>query len=508
MNLDWPTLLVIGTTIVCVRAMFRPALFSLLILPLLMWQGAVVSAGVSLNAAKVLYGFLFLTLMLQRFCQAKWRERRGEGVPREQAKKIWPVLYIAFFSTVVFILLPSPASEVTYLAVSMWQTPPWRGIVAAALWCARILPVFVAARWVRSPQMFARCIRVFLVAMIITAGIGLLQWIGFYLFPPLERALAYFSFEGVEGDGGGVYVGSKGLVSYRPSALAGEPRHFAFAMSISAMLTLLCSVSNVPYIPKWMKHPALFILFTVMVIFSGSASAILSTFVGLIALLGWFMIRGAREASQTRSILKLLAMVLVPALLVGLLGSRFGYFERVMDYIEQVVFIDSSRGAAWLQFYIEGSRGQYTAYLSWLAAEPQYLVLGAGIGNGAFHAYDYLPSSNPFSRLTFTTARVGIIDLISDIGLVGAGLVGMVWLSWWRYCARRIEFLGLERATVVHVSLGMIVFLVAYSLAFDASSVIWFFFGVAFGCCGNLPLRAPDRALTGRLSVRVVADSG
>lgn len=487
MSLNWPSIWIVGFTLLCLGLLFRPRHFPLVILPALMWQLAI-PFGIALNAPKILYGFLFLVLFLHQLKggdldSPSLRERRNR-----QLAKVGFLIYFACLTSVIFSLFPPPESMLVELAPSKWQRPPWRGIVHTVLWCVQILPLFAAARWVRTPRGIAKCIRVFLTVMLITAGVGALQWVGYYFFPPLQRALRFLSADRLHG--AAVYAGSEGLLSYRPSPFVGEPRQFGFAMAVSAMVVLLCNLLDIPDIPRWMKSSLLFFAFFVLFIFSGSASAILASIPAFAVLFLWLIAQDATEKNRIKRLFRVIILILACVLVVNWIQTNFSYFERVMVYIRQIAHIDLSRGTFRIDPQFSGSRAAYTGYLAWLREEPRYLLIGAGIGNGAFHAYQYLPPSNPFSELNFSTARVGIIDLLSDIGLIGLLLMTFVWISWWRDLSHLCRYLGGTRAAMVQVSLCMVLALSVYSLVYDSLPVIWFFFGTAFGCAygvGRVP---------------------
>ena len=482
MTWSWPLVLLIITGVLCIGAIFRPKLLPLLILPALTWQNAL-SIGISLNPEKVLYPFIVLVFMLQKLVISREPQiRKGSrytttqsALPNREATKVAILVLLVLLSMCVFALSLSAQSQMIDLAPSRWQEPPLRGIVATLLWCGRILPLFVAAKWIRSPQMLVRCVHVFLLAMTATGIIGLLQWIGFYFLPPLHGALSYLSAY----PGGSIaFRGLDGDLYYRISALCGEPRDFGFAMSLTAALVLLLNVFDVPNVPRWMKSSVLFFAFLILTLLSASASAVVAAASAFLALLLWLSRGKSISGRQGRQLLKTGIIAIGAILIVNWFGGHSGYFDRITSYFNSG---PPSEEVGLLRSAMEIPVA-HAGYLSWLASEPLYLVTGAGVGNGAFHAYDYLPPQSPFRYASMTYAQVGVVDLLSDIGLLGVTILGVIWLRWYRQIAARSRQLAGEQAAAVQVSLGMLVFLGVYLIIRSTLPFIWFFFGVAFGC--------------------------
>lgn len=445
----------------CSAAVFRPRSFAVL-LPLVFFWPATVNLLIDWTMLKLVFFAFLLSTALHGW------PRRISSLPY---RGVWVALLLALGVWSVYGAYHVPDSGLMEIVRSAVQRPPLRGIVRTVYFLSFCLAAPIAFWGIRGSADFSKVLRVFFRTALVAALVGLAEVVAFRFVPSLNNVWLFFNVANIAqsvGDAGGA-------ASYRPCPFVPEPYYYGYAMGFAACLGFLCRVFPVYRVPKWATGFPFIALCLFLWTASASVSAIASIPSGLIVLLYW-LVRHPRigQKSKCRYVVVAVGLIVVFVLNAQLLQYRF------YRYLSRAGFGQASGITTSIT---ETRQGAFStnAYLYWFIDQPEYLVLGCGFGNGAFYAYNYLPHFSEFLPTGFMTARLPILDTLSDIGIVGMLSLFGLWVAWWRRSGRLRERMeDGEAAQCLEVIRGILIFVVISGLFYETYALTWFFFGAAF----------------------------
>ena len=334
-----------------------------------------------------------------------------------------------------------------------------------------ILSLLIAFWGIRERSDFSKVLRIFFITALIAALVGIIEIFAFRFAPSLNNLWLFFNAGNIVE----IWDGKINLTSYRPCPFVYEPRYFGFAMGFTGCLSFLCRMFPIPDIPKWATNPFFIAICFLLLLVSASISAVTGFLSGFIVLTLWLIVY--RQIVQKR-VFKY-AIIFFAIISIFLLNSQLLVY-RFYNYMFQAGFLDQ---LGWINplVYPQGAKLSTSAYFSFFVDQPLHLIVGTGFGNGCFYAYDFLLGSSGFLRSGFMTSRLPIIDLISDVGILGMVFLFSLWIGWWRKLGSfSKQFEDGDQAHYFEIIRGMLVFLAISGFFFDTYALTWFFFGVGF----------------------------
>ncbi|MDT8308002.1 MAG: hypothetical protein RQ866_00615 [Bacteroidales bacterium] len=474
----WGFYWVIIVALISLQGFLKPRFF-LLLLPLTSIWATSTYLFIDISVLKiVLVSFFTFTLLV--------------GFPKEltllptKTLVVFFVLYAALYS--LFMAFNVPASDLVNVVYSEVQKPPIRGILSTFLFLVAIFSLLMPFWIVDRLKFFSLLVRLSCMVALIAAIIGLTEMVVNLFTPAFNGVFAFLTK--------GIIIESSGFTGLRPSPFVYEPRYFGVAMGYSMMLLVLCRLYPIPFIPKFILQPWIIVFFVAMLMASASVSAIVGTIAGSVAVGVWH----ARQ--QGNNILKLLKpYLLVAVVFLFLLLNSDILIDRFTYYLERMGLIDLGLSA-----FVDQAQGSLstTAFVVWLLDQPQNLLFGVGLGNGTYYAYDYISLDTGFHEHGFMNSRVGIIDLISGIGLVGAAALLAIWYRWLKFLGNHKYQYNLKYRNYINITRGMIIFLICSGMFNENYPLVWFYFGVGFSFIFSLCGLRTKFAFSSRLSPKEI----
>ncbi len=456
----WGFYWVIIVGLISLLGFVKPRFF-LLLLPLASIWAISTDLFIDISAQKiVLVSFFIFTLLA--------------GLPKElallptKALVVFFVLYASLYS--LFMAFNVPASDLINVAFSEIQKPPIRGLLSTFLFIVAIFSLLIPFWVVDRRKFFSLLVRLSCIVALIAAIIGLTEMVVNFFTPALNGVFAFLTK--------GVVIESSGFTGLRPSPFVYEPRYFGVAMGYSMMLLVLCRLYPIPFIPKFILQPWVAVFYVAMLMASASVSAILGTIAGSAAFGIWHARQQGTNISKLLKPYLLIAIVFLFLLLNSdLLMDRFTYYLQRMGVLDLGLsaFVDQAQGGL-----------STTAFVAWFFDQPQNLLFGVGLGNGAYYAYDYILLDTGFHEHGFMNSRVGILDLVSGIGLVGMLILFSLWYRWWKFLGKQRFQYNSKYRNYINIIRGMLIFLVFSGMFNENYPLVWFFFGIGFALVFSL----------------------
>ncbi len=336
------------------------------------------------------------------------------------------------------------------------QKPPIRNILSTALFVLAMLTFIFSAQVQDCGRVTTRLLNWYVKFAVVAAIFALFQVIVNFITPALNGFFALFS-KSVILEGGG-------LNRLRPSPFVYEPRYFAIAMGIGVFLLQL---KEREYLIPMRRYPrmAMIGLFLLMMLFAASTSAILTIATGFATYL-------LVKLKSTRGIRLLFWAAAIGGGLYLLAGSlNFLILDRFTLYLNRINDLGDDR---------LGTLG-VLAYADWLRTlSVVELLVGKGLGNSAYFAFDYLSASSELSRKGFFSARINFFDMIGDMGLIGFTYIHFLWI----FLLRRLRENHLSGGwgEKVHLLKLFCYFLIGVNLLFKSYTLIWLVLGLSWSC--------------------------
>ncbi len=364
------------------------------------WSGLEVDVGLRVTGYQLVMAPLCLGVLLRTLHSAAPLPTVALGLPF-----VAMLLYAIVNSTFQIGFLPETA-----IASGALRGPTVRAIIQIFLHVFSLAPLLMVPPLMKGPEDATTVLRLWMTSLVVLAVIGWLQlviWYGTGTNPlptgTVNRLLGgsvdmlregRFDFEGF-----GIY---------RMNSLANEPRNLgtALALGLVGLQAWALAVRDLP--GRKMAALWLFLFVSAAATFSTSFAAV--WLIGTVALFPAFWITRTPIARSTASILGTLAALLVP-LLLAIAGAEAAGIpvldllaERTIDRLEDIGPVED------FDLAISG----------WLAANPDRLWFGGGIGNAHLYAMPYLdPEHAAYAEGQVFLAKTLLLRLISEQGIIG-----------------------------------------------------------------------------------------
>lgn len=306
------------------------------------------------------------------------------------------------------------------IANSALKGPQVRAIIQIMLFVFALAPIILVPMLFTRAEDVERLGRVWLWSAAVLALIGWAQlviWYGTGTNPlPIGRinqllgGAADYSREG--------RFDFEGFGIYRMNSLANEPRNMGQVMAL-AMVVLQAQMLTVRYV-RGGRLILLWLFFAVSLLATYSTSGVGAWTIGTAALLPALLLLRVPVQRSAGQIMAALAALATPVLLGLALALSAGI--PVFDLIAERTIAR-----------LEGTGGVEDfdlAISAWLAANPDRLWLGGGLGNAHLFATPYLdPEFAAYAEGQVFSAKTMVLRLVSELGLVGTALFAGVAMS-------------------------------------------------------------------------------
>lgn len=391
------------------------------------------------------------------------------------------VLQLLFFlglyvvAMTVFGALTVGESDLSDFQPSILQRPPLRGIIASGFWFFGPLCFLIGYKYTPSRSVVDTCIKAILFSSAVAAVVGLVQFVAYYTFPPVERFLAFFCIQASEGAITTV-TASNASSWYRPTPFCSEPRHFAFAMALAAATVILLRRFPFRVIPPALTHPIWIAIYLGLCFAAASTSSIAGVAIALPGLLAWLRLQKGQSVFGKSDGLKIGAVLVVTVAIVSMAEIRTGAVsQRFEHYLDAFGLLN--RPSEWFQS--PDQEDTAAAYLAWLVDSPSALLCGVGPGNGPFYAYNYFSYDTGRSRTTMLlNPRLPIIESLASLGVLGTVLLAVFWWRCWKIPVAPVRSRSAALMSRVSFLRGILAFLLLYMLSNDCTSLVWLMLGM------------------------------
>lgn len=355
------------------------------------------------------------------------------------------------------------------LMTSSLQKPPFRGIFSTIYFLFFYLLIFLPIALKINSGNFEKILIVFFYSGLFVASISIfLSFLGL-ISPVFYNIVDFFSLDSTKQ----FELEPGSSINFRPSFFSSEPKYFGLAFSNLLFFSALQRYFKLPNIPKWASSYLFMIVCVFLLILSASLTAlvvfILAVFCSFFSLI--------YDKSKLKAILFLfVGFLFVTIFLVYQFSIESFLADRINNYSTLI-------GAG---FDDQTSAGLSTsAYLFWLLDQPENLIFGVGLGNGAFYAHDYVFSMSGFYTTGFTSSRVPILDLLSGVGVTGVFciyLLVFLWLKKINHAIRNLANSNKIKPHFLFIKYSLIYYIIG-GFIYNAYIHLFIFIGIGLSFC-------------------------
>lgn len=367
------------------------------------WTGVDVDIGLRVTAYQLVMAPLVIVMALRI---------AHPGLPAR------PIAVGGLFAVFVLYAISNSAFQIAGLpdlAInnSLLRGPQVRAIIQIILFIFALAPIILVPVLFKSADDVQRLGRLWLWSAAVLAMIGWAQiviWYGTGTNPlPIGRinqllgGSADYSREGM--------FNFEGFGIYRMNSLANEPRNLGQVMGL-AMVVLQAFALTVRQInaPRLI---ALWLFFMVTAVATYSTSGVAVWLIGTAVLLPGLWLTGVPLQRSPASLLGTLGALAVPIIAGLALAASIGI--PIFDLIAErtIERLEESGGVEDFDLAIS----------AWLAANPERLWFGGGLGNAHLFATPYLdPEFAAYAEGQVFSAKTMLLRLTSELGLIGLAL--------------------------------------------------------------------------------------
>lgn len=345
-----------------------------------------------------------------------------------------------------------------HIGLGFFQAPPMRNLLSTFFFLLSALTFVIAYNAKNPAWVIQQTLRWFLIVATVAGLFALMQIVINVFTSALNPFFELFSKA--------IILEGQGPLRLRPSVFVYEPRYFAVAMGLGLFLLVL-NDRQVLFPISRKRRLLLMGLFTSMMLFAASTSAIVTIGVGFLAV---YVVDLKRRGTLLKfGVFLAMAAILFFAVrsLDLLIIDRFNlYFDRIQNTYEST---DQMAPLGVL------------AYVDWLRSlPPGELLFGKGLGNSAYFAIDFISSSSMLAEQGFFSARVNVFDLIGDLGLVGFIVLHAIWFL--LLVKLNPRALPPHKGRMLMRMKLLCVFFIGVNLSYVSYALIW----LSLGLCYNL----------------------
>ncbi len=324
-------------------------------------------------------------------------------------------LYAVCNSAIGIALLPD-----VEIQNSVLRGPQARAIIQILLFVFSLAPIILVPLLLHEKDDAYLMLRLWLASVTVLAIIGWLQLAVWYGTGTNPIPIGAFNslLGGVTDDIREGRFNFEGLRIYRMNAFTNEPRNLGavLATAMVALQAIALTVRNI----KAARMTALWLFFLVTAIFTYSTTFVAVWLLGTIVLVpGLWVARVPLQRSPT-SLLAALAALATPVLIGFFIASSAGI--PVLDLISERT-IERLEGSGGVEDFD-------LAISAWLAANPERLWFGGGLGNAHLYAMPFLdPEFAAYAEGQVFNAKTMVLRFTSELGLAGVALFAAFSLS-------------------------------------------------------------------------------
>jgi len=281
--------------------------------------------------------------------------------------------------------------------------PPLRGkyryITQIIMWGIQFTTVFYFAKYLKTEEDIKQLLKTLIFSCATLSLIGIFQYLFYKRFGYNIIPIGFL--QGEERSGMFDYLG---MNIFRVSSLGGEPKHFAYTLSIVLPLMIFSKYFKLLDIRYY------FLISTIMLInlfltFStqGYFLFLLNIFVGLIFIIFYKGIKLKFIIYSSLFFAFIIIFLKLNPLILDLIKLRT--IERLAD--------PSAIGAS------SSVEDWNEAVLGFINAYPQWIITGVGLGNIHLYAQDYIPEYADYMIGNVFVAKSGFLRLLSETGIIG-----------------------------------------------------------------------------------------
>jgi len=369
------------------------------------------------------------------------------------SKKLITFLIFIFYSFMITLVLSQTLPDTVNLF------PPLRGMYRylgqIIMWSLQFIPVFFIVRYLKDREQIIKLFKVLILSCFILSLIGLFQYLFYHHFGydilPVgvlqEDATrsGMFSFES--------------LNIFRVSSLGGEPKHFAYSLSIVLPIIILLNYLKI------LKSKIIFMLImlvNLILTFSTQGYIIFVLNMFIVFFLLWYF-KGLKKKFFLYSLISVCAVVIFFVLnpfLFQLIKLRS--IDRLLD--PSVVGAHSI-----IEDFNE-------AVIEFIKENPYWSIIGVGLGNIHLYAQEYIPDYAWYMIDNVFVAKSGFLRLLSEVGLIGLFLFLISYLK-----PLAVLFkLAKKDDLALFLVIVSIYSLIDFALTADGPTYIFLFLGILY----------------------------
>ena len=369
------------------------------------------------------------------------------------SKKLITFLIFIFYSFMITLVLSQTLPDTVNLF------PPLRGMYRylgqIIMWSLQFIPVFFIVRYLKDREQIIKLFKVLILSCFILSLIGLFQYLFYHHFGydilPVgvlqEDATrsGMFSFES--------------LNIFRVSSLGGEPKHFAYSLSIVLPIIILLNYLKI------LKSKIIFMLImlvNLILTFSTQGYIIFVLNMFIVFFLLWYF-KGLKKKFFLYSLISVCAVVIFFVLnpfLFQLIKLRS--IDRLLD--PSVVGAHSI-----IEDFNE-------AVIEFIKENPYWSIIGVGLGNIHLYAQEYIPDYAWYMIDNVFVAKSGFLRLLSEVGLIGLFLFLISYLK----PLVALSKLAKNYDLALFMVIVSIYSLIDFALTADGPTHIFLFLGISY----------------------------
>ncbi len=311
-------------------------------------------------------------------------------------KKLITFLIFIFYSFMITLVLSQALPDTVNLF------PPLRGryryLGQIIMWSLQFIPVLFIIRYSKGREQIIKILKMLILSCFILSLLGLFQYLFYYYFGYDILPIGVLHGDKIK-SGKFDFVD---LEIFRVSSLGGEPKHFAYSLSIILPVLLLL---NYLKILKFNNIFVLIFLVNLILTFStqGYIIFVLNMFIVFFAL--WYF-KGLKMKFFLYSIIAVCAVIIFFVLNPFVFQLiKFRTIDRLLD---PSVVNAYSVVEDWNE-----------AVIGFIKENPYWSITGVGFGNIHLYAQEYIPDYAWYMIGEVFVAKSGFLRLLSEVGLIG-----------------------------------------------------------------------------------------
>jgi len=281
--------------------------------------------------------------------------------------------------------------------------PPFRGkyryITQILIWGLLIITVFYFTKYLKTEEDVKQLLKTLIISSFTLSLIGIFQYLFYKRFGYDIIPIGFL--QGEERSGIFDYEGKH---IFRVSSIGGEPKHFAYTLSIVLPLLIFSKYFKIINL-RYYFSISIVMLINLFLTFStqGYILFILNIFIGLIFIIFYKGIKLKFIVYSSLIFAFIIILLILNPIIFDLIKLRT--IDRLTD---PSIIGASSAIEDWNE-----------AVIGFLNNNPHWLLTGVGLGNIHLYAQDYIPEYANYMQNNVFVAKSGFLRLLSETGIIG-----------------------------------------------------------------------------------------